>query len=75
MPKVTGMGCTATALTGAFAAVCEDSLKAAATAMAIMAVAGETAKARALGPGTFQMYFLDALYNLSDIDIAKHLKI
>jgi len=75
MPKVTGMGCTATALTGAFAAVCEDSLKAAATAMAIMAVAGETAKNKALGTGTFQMYFLDALCNLNDIDIAKHLKI
>ncbi|MDN5291585.1 MAG: hydroxyethylthiazole kinase [Anaerophaga sp.] len=75
MPKVTGMGCTATTLTGAFAAVCEDSMQAAATAMAVMAVAGEMAKDKARGPGTFQIYFLDALYNLNDRDIAKYLKI
>ncbi len=75
MPKVTGMGCTASALTGAIAAVSDDAMVASATAMALMAVAGEIATPKALGPGSFQMHFLDALYNMTDVDIAKFLKL
>jgi hydroxyethylthiazole kinase len=75
MPKVTGMGCTASALTGAVAAVCTDSLEAAATAMAIMAVAGEMTLPLAKGPGTFQAHFLDALYSMGDKEILQYLKL
>ncbi len=73
MPKVTGMGCSASVLSGAFAASCGNNLEGAATAMAIMAVAGEMTVMKAEGPGSFQLHFLDALYNMNDTDIAKHL--
>ena len=53
MPRVTGLGCTATALTGAFAAVNPSHLDAAAHAMAVMGIAGEIAAAQSPGPGTF----------------------
>ncbi len=75
MPKVTGLGCTATALTGAFAAVNPSPLRAAAHAMAVMGIAGEIAAVKASGPGSFQMHFLDALFALSEDDIASRLKV
>ncbi len=64
MPRVTGLGCTATALVGAFAAVNPDAALAATSAMVTMGVCGELAAGLAAGPGSFQMHFLDALYNL-----------
>jgi len=65
MPKVTGMGCTATAMVGAFAAVNKDMLVAATYAMTTMGVAGELAAQQAKGTGTMQLHFIDALYNLT----------
>lgn len=67
MTAVTGMGCTATALTGAFAAVCKDPMTAAVAAMAVMSAAGERAAAQARGNGSMQMHFLDELYNLKNL--------
>ncbi len=74
MTKVTGLGCTASALCGAFAAVEKNPLAAAAKAMAVMGIAGEMAVERSQGPGSLQMHFLDILYGLSETDIRKHLK-
>lgn len=71
MPLVTGMGCSASAVTGAYAAACKDSLTAAAAAMAVMASAGEKAGARAMGPGSFLPAFLDELYLLDPEDAAR----
>jgi len=71
MPRVTGLGCTASALSGAFAAVNPDPLRAAAHAMAVMGIAGEIAVEGAGGPGSLQLRFLDALYNLSQSDIRR----
>lgn len=64
MTSVTGMGCTASALTGAFAAVCSSPLTAAAHAMTVMGVAGELAAARSTGPGSFVPAFMDTLWTL-----------
>ena len=64
MTSVTGMGCTATALVGAFAAVVDDPMVAATAAMAVMSLAGERAALIAKGNGTMQLHFLDELYNL-----------
>ncbi len=75
MTRVTGLGCTASALCGAFAAVTADPVLAAAEAMAVMGIAGEIAFARSAGPGTLQMHFIDALYNLSDGDIEARARI
>jgi len=71
MTRVTGLGCTATALCGAFAAVTADPALAAAQAMAVMGVAGEMAAARSQGPGTLQLHFLDCLYQLTEADLAQ----
>lgn len=75
MPKVTGMGCTATAIIGAFAAVNPDLMAAATHAMAVMGVAGELAARKADGPGTMQLHFLDTLYNLTAETLAELAKI
>lgn len=75
MPKVTGLGCTASAITGAFAAVNPSSLQAAAHAMAVMGIAGEIAAKHSKGPGSLQMHFLDTLYQLNESDIKKRLKV
>jgi hydroxyethylthiazole kinase len=74
MPRVTGLGCTATALIGAFAAVNSSLPDAAAHAMAVMGIAGELAAAGSPGPGTFQVKFLDALYCLTQADVRARLK-
>ncbi|MBN2213604.1 MAG: hydroxyethylthiazole kinase [Bacteroidales bacterium] len=70
MGKVTGMGCSATALVGAFIAVNRNFLLASAHAMTVMGIAGELAAKKSDGPGTMQMHFLDELYTLSDKEIA-----
>lgn len=70
MSKVTGMGCTATALLGAFAAVNPNAMMAAAHGMAVMGICGEMAAKQSAGPGSLQMHFIDALYNLTGKDIA-----
>lgn len=69
MSRVTGMGCTATAVVGAFAAVTADRLFAASCGMAVMGIAGEIAGKTARGTGSMQVDFLDALYNLSAEDV------
>jgi hydroxyethylthiazole kinase len=73
MSRVTGMGCIATALTGAFAAVNKSFFHAAANAMALMGIVGEMAAERCKGPGSFQVSFLDALYNIRESDIKSRL--
>ncbi len=74
MPKVTGMGCTCTAIIGAFVAVNNNTLKNAAAAMAVMGIAGEMATEISKGPGSLQMNILDTLYNISTDDILKRFK-
>lgn len=69
MPYVTGTGCSATAIIGAFAAVESDRVAAAAGALAFFGLAGERAALKAGGPGTFMIELLDALYNLSPDDL------
>lgn len=62
MPKVTALGCSLTALTGAFVAVSPgDALSASIAALAFFSVAGERAARLAEGPGSFAWRFLDAL--------------
>lgn len=74
MAQVTGMGCTATALLGAFTAINTNTFEATASAMAVMSIAGEIAAEKSMGPGTMQMHFLDVLYRLSIEDIENRLK-
>ena len=75
MSRVTGMGCTATAICGAFTAVNSDFFSAAVHSMVTMGIAGELAAEDAPGPGTMQVHFLDMLHNISEKDIKSRAKI
>jgi hydroxyethylthiazole kinase len=61
MARVTGTGCAASALTGAFCAVERDAFLAATTALVVFGLAGERAAEGDPRPGTFQVRLLDAL--------------
>lgn len=71
MTRVTGMGCTATALIGAVAGASPEADKGTvmAAGMACMAAAGTLAHQRSKGPGSFTPEFMDALYVLSQEDL------
>ncbi|SER38242.1 hydroxyethylthiazole kinase [Faunimonas pinastri] len=64
MGRVTGLGCSASALVGAFLAVEPDPLLATTAALAVFGVAGEIAAENAPGPGTLQLRLYDTLYAL-----------
>ena len=69
MPMVTGTGCSATAIIGAFGAVELDPLAAAAHGLAFFGLAGELAGKTAKGPGSFMTAILDALYQITPDDV------
>lgn len=71
LTKVTGAGCLLTSVIGAFTAVEKDFLKAATAALSIYGVAAEVAadKSALLGPGSFQVEFLNQLYRLDAEEI------
>jgi len=69
MSFVTGTGCMATSVTGAWAAVTDDMLLAATGALACFGLAGERAAERAEGPGSFQAALFDELYGLTAGDL------
>lgn len=75
MPRVTGLGCTASALCGAFAAVNPDYHLAAAHAMAVMGISGQIAAETAHGPASLQINFIDTLYQLSESQIQDYLRL
>jgi hydroxyethylthiazole kinase len=75
MGRVTGMGCIATALIGAFIGIEENTAVAVSGAMALMSVAGELAVTRSDGPGSLQMHFLDKLHNITRDEFTQTLKI
>jgi hydroxyethylthiazole kinase len=75
MGYVTGTGCTATAIIGAFSAADPDAAEAAATGLAYFGLAGEVAAQRAEGPGGFQIGVLDALFTLDGEALRKGAKI
>ncbi|WNG37799.1 hydroxyethylthiazole kinase [Archangium violaceum] len=66
MARVTGMGCTASALVGAFLAVEPDAVLAAARALSVLGIAGELAAEQSKGPGSLQLHLLDVLYTLDE---------
>ncbi len=74
MPRVTTLGCAASAITGAAVGVTRDLPLAAAAGMAITGIAGEIAAEHSDGPGTLQWRFLDALYNLGESEIDSRLR-
>lgn len=66
MARVTGLGCSATAVIGAFLAVEPEAFAATVAALAVFGVAGEVAAGWAAGPGSLQVALLDALHTLDE---------
>ena len=75
MGFVTGTGCTATALIGAFLSVDTDPVSATTTALAYFGLAGERGAAHSKGPGTFQIALLDALFTINEEQVRKGVRI
>jgi hydroxyethylthiazole kinase len=75
MSHVTGTGCTATVIIGAFLAVDPNPLEAATTGLSYFGLAGEKAAAKAFGPGSFQIALLDALYEMKEEELRAGAKI
>jgi hydroxyethylthiazole kinase len=75
MTKVTGLGCTASALCGAFAAVEKIPFAAVAEAMVVTGIAGEMAAELSAGPGSLQTNILDIFYRITEDDIGRRLRI
>lgn len=75
MSRITGSGCTASALTGAFAAVAPDAFTAAAAALVVFGRCGETAAVGDPGPGTYQVRLLDALAAISPDDVEREARV
>ncbi|HXE47429.1 MAG TPA: hydroxyethylthiazole kinase, partial [Ramlibacter sp.] len=79
MTRVTGLGCSASALVGAFAAVQPDAWRATTAAMACLGVVGEMAvertQAAGAGVGRLQAELLDGLQLLDRQSFAARLKL
>ncbi|MTI12802.1 hydroxyethylthiazole kinase [Sansalvadorimonas verongulae] len=74
MARVTGTGCTASALVGAFLGTVASPLLAATAALACLGVAGEMASQNSRGPGSLQLNILDELYCLTPESLGDHLR-
>jgi hydroxyethylthiazole kinase len=75
MARVTAMGCAGSALLAACLAVEPEVMRAAATGLAIMGVAGELAAAEARGPGSFAVAMIDTLYRLDGPTLAARARV
>jgi len=79
MTRVTGVGCSASALVGAFAAVQPDPWRATVAAMAVLGVVGELAvervQAAGAGVGRLQIELLDGLQLLDEASFTTHLRL
>jgi hydroxyethylthiazole kinase len=69
MGRITGSGCMATAITGAFLAVEPDPFLAGVEAMIAFGIAGELAAEHSAGPGTFRANLIDAVAALDEATI------
>lgn len=71
MGRISGTGCMASSLTGAFNAVSEDRVVATAAALAVFGISGEKASLRCQAPASFKVALLDELYGLTPEDVEK----
>jgi hydroxyethylthiazole kinase len=75
MGRVTGTGCTASAICGAFLAVEKDVLSAATSALAVFGLAGEIAAKKAKSPGSYAVALIDALSDITADNCKKNCRI
>jgi hydroxyethylthiazole kinase len=74
MPLSTALGCSLSAVTGAFAAIA-DPLEAAVAALAVFGAAGAEAAGRCRGPGHLPAELCDALYLLDSDALARRARV
>ena len=78
MTRITGVGCSATALIGAFCAVQPDAWRATTAAMALLGIAGEVAaekvQAQGLGVGSMAVSLIDELQLLDQATFENRLR-
>jgi hydroxyethylthiazole kinase len=75
MGKVSGTGCMASSVAGAFAAVTHDHVTSTAAALAALGVAGERAAARCDAPSSYKIALLDETYRLKPEDLYQGVKV
>jgi hydroxyethylthiazole kinase len=75
MGSISGTGCMAASVTGAFAAVTDDPVMASAAALAAFGIAGEKAAAGARGPYSFKTALFDEMAALRPEDLASGARI
>jgi len=75
MGSISGTGCMAASVTGAFAAVTDDPVTASAAALATFGIAGEKAAAYTHAPYSFRTALFDELAALTPEDLASSAKI
>jgi len=75
MDRLSGTGCMAASVTGAFAAIADDYAVSSAAALAAFGLAGERAAAGARGPYSFRTALFDELSVLTPGDLAEHARL
>ena len=75
MDRLSGTGCMAASVTGAFAAVADDYAVSSAAALAAFGLAGERAATGARGPYSFRTALFDELAALTPDDLVGHARI
>ncbi|MFC7345330.1 hydroxyethylthiazole kinase [Chryseobacterium zhengzhouense] len=75
MTKVTGLGCSASAIVGAFAGISDNKTESTVAAMSLLGIAGELSEKISNGPGSLQMNILDKLYNISEQEFFENVKV
>jgi hydroxyethylthiazole kinase len=75
LARVTGTGCMATALCGAFLGAGLPPFEAAVAGLGAMGVAAERAVIEAGGPASFQVALIDALHHLDDATLAAGIRL
>jgi hydroxyethylthiazole kinase len=75
MGSISGTGCMAASVTGAFAAVADDPVISSSAALAAFGIAGERAAAGARGPYSFKIALFDEMAALKPEDLASGARI
>ncbi|HMK47908.1 MAG TPA: hydroxyethylthiazole kinase [Methanocella sp.] len=75
MGKLSGTGCMASSIAGAFAGVSKDHVKSTAAALAAFGVAGEKAALHSNGPSSFKVALTDNVYRLTEDMLRKSINV
>ena len=75
MGRISGTGCMAASVTGAFVSVTDDPVLASAAALAAFGIAGEKAASGARGPSSFKTALFDEMAALKSDDLASGARI